>query len=168
METKLNFSSQFGTSTKRLFVAAAVALALLSQPMQAQVPGLDIRLGVQTAEPTNNLGNAFDYGYGLYGRVGVPAGPLSLMGAVTWTRFIPKSSIFNERDFVTAQFGPHVTVLPGLDLGLEGAYFTEVERFGFVPVVSIGVINFEATLSYSTTFDGPRTSWFALGVGLKF
>jgi hypothetical protein len=145
-----------------------VALALHSQPVQAQVPGLDVRVGAQTVEPTNNLGNVFDYGFGLYARVGVPTGPISLMGAATWTRFKPKSNLFNDRDIVTIQFGPHLTVIPGFDVGLEGAYFTEVEEFGFVPVVSVGIINFEATLSYSTTFEGPRTSWLALGVGLKF
>lgn len=153
--------------TKHILVAAGLMLAL-TQPLQAQVPGLDIRLGAQTAVPSTGLSNVFDYGYGVYGRVGVPFGAVSLMGSATWTRFKPKSSFFNDLDIVTVQFGPHFSMVPGLDLGLEGAYITEVEKFGFAPNVSVGIPNFEATLSYNSTFDSPRTSWFSFGVGLKF
>lgn len=153
---------------KQLAFAAGLALALITQPLQAQVPVVDIRLGAQTAAPTGELANGFDYGYGLYARVGVPFGPIALMGSATWTRFKPTAPSSNNMDIVTLQAGPHFSVIPGLDFGLEGAYFTEVEKFGFAPNVSIGIINFEATLSYNTTLDSPKTSWIALGVGLKF
>jgi hypothetical protein len=143
-------------------------LALLVQPVEAQMPGLDVRVGVQAAEPTDGFGRSFDSGLGLYARVGAPMGPISLMGAATWTRFKPQSSLQNDLDVITLQFGPHLAVVPGFDIGLEGAYFTEVEKIGIVPVLSFGIPNLEAMLSYSTTFEGPRTSWFALGVGLKF
>lgn len=148
--------------------AAALGFTLLSQPLQAQAPGLDVRIGVQAAEPTNGFGDVYDSGLGLYARIGAPVGPISLMGAATWTRFKPRSAIFNDLDILTLQFGPHLAIIPGLDVGIEGAYFSEVEKIGFVPVVSVGIPNLEATLSYSTTFEGPRTSWFALGFGFKF
>lgn len=152
---------------KRFALAAGVLLATTSS-LQAQVPGLDIRLGAQTAMPTGDLSNGFDYGYGLYTRLGVPFGPVSLMGSATWTRFKPQATAASDLDIITVQFGPHFSLVPGFDVGLEGAYMTEAEKFAFAPNVSIGIINFEATLSYTTTLNSPATSWFALGVGLKF
>jgi hypothetical protein len=167
MENQMKHSA-LSTRVVQLFSAVAIAAAILAQPLQAQAPGVDLRIGATTSAPTDRLANVFDYGYGLYARVGVPMGPISLMGAATVNRFKPKSDIFNDLDIVTMQVGPHLMVVPGFDVGIEGAYFSEVEEFGFVPVVSFGIPNLEATLSYSTTFDGPRTSWFSLGVGFKF
>lgn len=152
---------------KHLAISAGLLLAL-TQSLQAQVPGLDVRIGAQTAMPTGPLANGFDYGYGLYGRVGIPLGMVSLMGSVTWTRFKPSASSSADFDIMTLQVGPHFQVIPGLDLGVEGAYFTEVEKFGLAPNLSVGIPNLEATLSYNTTFDSPRTSWLALGIGMKF
>ncbi len=154
--------------TKPLALFAGLALALLAQPLQAQAPLIDVRIGAQTAAPTGDLASVYEYGFGAYARVGVPVGPISLMGSVTWTRFKPDSPSLNDLDIATLQLGPHFAVARGLDFGLEGAYFTEVEKFGLAPNVSIGLSNLEATLSYNTTLDGPRTSWIALGIGLKF
>ncbi len=169
MEIKTSHSTTLSTRVAQVLSAAVLSAALLSAPLQAQMPGLDVRIGAQTTAPSGGLANAFEYGYGLYARVGAPMGPISLMGAATWTRFKPKSeTLNNDLDIMTLQFGPHLMAAPGFDIGIEGAYFTEVEEFGFVPVVSFGIPNLEATLSYTTTFAGPRTSWFALGVGFKF
>jgi hypothetical protein len=170
MENQTRTSAKLDTRATHIFAAAALAFALLAQPLQAQMPGLDVRIGVQTAEPTNGLGNGFENGFGLYARVGGPlgVGPLSLMGAATWTRFAPKSGILSDLDIITMQFGPHLTVVPGFDVGLEAAYITEADKLGLVPVVSFGIPNLEATLSYTSTFSGPQYSWFALGVGFKF
>lgn len=170
MENQRITSAKLGTRATQLLAAAALGFALLAKPVQAQVPGIDFRVGVQTVEPTNGLGNGFDNGFGLYARVGMPAGsgPLSLMGAATWTRFNPKSNIINDLDIITLQFGPHLTLIPGFDVGLEGAFITEADALGLVPVMSFGIPNLEATLSYTSTLSGPQYSWFALGVGFKF
>jgi hypothetical protein len=154
--------------SKHVLGGIAVALALLAHPVQAQMADLTFRVGAQTTEPTGNLGNAFDYGYGLYARAGTEPTPWSLMGAVTWTRFKGASNAIADVDFITAQFGPHFEFREGFDFGVELAYFTEAEEIGFVPVLSIGLVNIEATLSYNTTFQNPQASWIGLGIGLKF
>jgi hypothetical protein len=152
---------------KRIAFAAGLLLATTTS-LQAQAPLLDVRIGAQTAAPTGSLDNGFDYGYGLYARAGAPFGPVKLMGALTWTRFKHESPAFNDLDLITVQFGPHLMLVPGVELGLEGAYISEVEKLGFSPSFAIGIPNFEVVLSYTTTLSGPTTSWLALGVGLKF
>lgn len=172
MENHVSSSAKLGTRAAHVLSAAAIAFALLAQPVHAQVsaPGMDIRIGVQTAEPTAGLGNGYDNGFGLYTRIGAPVGvgALSLMGAATWTRFSPKSSIFDDLDVITLQFGPHLMMIPGLDVGLEAAYITEADKLGLVPVISFGIPNLEGTLSYTSSLSGPQYSWFALGIGFKF
>lgn len=172
MENISNNSAKLATRAASVLSAAAIAFALVAQPLQAQVPvpGMDIRIGAQTAEPTNGLGNSYDNGFGLYTRIGAPVGvgSLSLMGAATWTRFSPKSSLFDDLDIITVQFGPHLMMVPGLDVGLEAAYITEADKLGLVPVISFGIPNLEGTLSYTSSLSGPQYSWFALGVGFKF
>lgn len=171
METKRTNLFSIRRATQAV-AATATALLLLAQPLQAQMPlpGMDIRIGVQTAEPTNNLGSSFDNGFGLYARIGAPVGvgPLSLMGAATWTRFSPKTSVQDDLDIITLQFGPHFSMIPGVDFGLEGAYITDADKLGLVPVISFGIPNLEGTLSYTSTLSGPQYSWFALGIGFKF
>lgn len=168
MEINKKHSVSLASRATQVLSAAAIAILAFAQPLQAQLPGPDIRVGIHTAEPTNGFGNGYDNGFGLYARIGAPMGPISLMGAATWTRFSPESSLFRDLDIITLQFGPHLMLIPGLDVGIEGAYFTEVEDFGFVPVISFGIPNLEANLAYNTTFDGPKTSWFSLGIGFKF
>jgi hypothetical protein len=171
METKSTNVLSIRRATQAV-AATATALLLLVQPLQAQMPasGMDIRIGVQTAEPTNGLGNGYDNGFGLYTRIGAPVGVgrLSLMGAATWTRFEPKSSLIDDLDIITLQFGPHLMMIPGLDVGLEAAYITDADKVGLVPVISFGIPNLEGTLSYTSTLSGPQYSWFALGIGFKF
>jgi len=79
-----------------------------------------------------------------------------------------ENSAFDDLDLITVQFGPHLLLVPGVELGLEGAYISEVEKLGFSPSIAVGIPNFEVTLSYTTTLSGQTTSWLALGVGLKF
>lgn len=172
MENQMKYSRTLVLRATKAVSATVAALLLLAQPLQAQMQGqgMDIRVGAQTAEPTNNLGRGYDNGFGLYTRIGAPmgVGNLSLMGAASWTRFSPKSSLFSDLDVITLQFGPHLRLIEGLDVGLEGAYITEADRMGLVPVVSFGIPNLEATLAYTSTLSGNQFSWFSLGIGFKF
>lgn len=54
MGNQTRTSAKLDTRATHILAAAALAFALLAQPLQAQMPGMDIRIGVQTAEPTNN------------------------------------------------------------------------------------------------------------------
>lgn len=170
MENKTINSAKLGTRATQILSAAAIAFALLAQPAQAQTATGGIRIGAHTAEPTNGLGDGYKNGFGLYTRFGAPVGvgPVSLMGAATWTRFSPRSSLFNDLDVITLQFGPHLTLVPGFDIGLEGAYITEADGVGVVPVISFGIPNLEGTISYTSTLSGRQYSWFSLGIGIKF
>lgn len=170
MENNQKHSTSRLSRATQVVSATAIAILLLAQPLQAQVPGVDIRVGAHTAEPTSGLGNGYKNGFGLYTRIGAPVGvgPMSVMGAATWTRFSPKSNLFKDLDVITLQFGPHLLLAPGFDVGLEGAYITEADRVGLVPVVSFGIPNLEGTLSYTSTLSGQQFSWFSLGIGFKF
>lgn len=149
-------------------VCAAALLLAAAAPLQAQVPVLDIRLGAHAVVPSGDLADTYDGGFGAYGRIGVPLGVVKLMGSATWNRFAAINSAVDDQDVFTLQAGPHFSLLPLLDLGLEAAYFSESEKFGLSPSISIGFLKFEATASYNTTLDSPSTSWMTLGVGIRF
>lgn len=151
---------------RTLALAAALTLAAAA-PLAAQVPVLDIRAGAQLAMPTGDLKNGFESGYGVYGRVGVPMAAFKMMGAVTWTQF-SASGVGADTDFFTIQAGPHVSLVPLADIGLEVAYITEGEEFGISPSVSIGFSKLELTASYTTTFKSPASNWLTVGLGVRF
>lgn len=151
---------------RRMLIASGL-LAALSAPLQAQIPLLDIRIGGHMAAPSGDFADAYESGFGAYGRVGVPLGLLKLMGSATYTSFGGKGA--NEDvDIFTLQAGPHFSPIPLLDLGLEGAWFSESEEFGIAPNISVGFLSFEATASYYTTFKDPKANWIAIGVGFRF
>ena len=154
---------------KRLLTTAgAVALLGSAAPLQAQVPLLDIRMGAHAAMPTGDLGDAFDAGFGAYGRVGAPVGPIKLMGSLTWNRLKSANPLVDDTDIITVQAGPHFSLMPMLDLGVEAAYFSEIEEFGLAPNLTIALLKFEVTASYNTTFDSPQANWMSLGAGIRF
>ena len=146
-------------------LVAALTLAVAA-PLEAQLP-LDVRVGVQGAMPTGNFKDAYDNGYGLYGRVGIPVAAFKLMGAATWTRF-NAAGAGDDTDVITIQAGPHVSLVPLADVGLELAYITDAEEFGFSPSVNIGFSKLEMTASYTTTFANPATNWLSVGLGIRF
>lgn len=152
---------------KRLLVAVGVLVAAAA-PLHAQVPVLDVRLGGHTAMPTADFANGYESGFGLYGRIGIPLGVAKLMGGATWNRFAPKAAGADDLDIFTVQAGPHFFLVPLVDVGLEAAYISEVEKFGLSPSVSVGFMKAEITAAYYTTMDNPATSWLTLGVGLRF
>ena len=151
---------------RALALSAALTFAAAA-PLAAQVPVLDIRAGVQAAMPTGDMKNGFDSGYGFYGRVGIPLATFKMMGAVTWNRFTA-SGLGADTDFLTIQAGPHVSLVPLADIGLEVAYITEAEEFGISPSVNIGFSKLELTASYTTTFASPSSSWLTVGLGIRF
>lgn len=153
---------------KRLLAAAVLIVAAAPQKSQAQVPVIDIRLGAHTAMPTADFANTYESGFGVYGRVGIPLGVVKLMGGATWNRFAPKAAADDDLDIFTVQAGPHFFLVPLVDLGLEAAYISEIEKFGLSPSVSVGFMKAEVTAAYYTTFNSPATSWLTLGVGLRF
>lgn len=152
----------------RPLVFAAAASLCLASAAKAQVPVLDVRLGAHAAMPTGDLGDGFDTGFGLYGRIGAPMGPMKLMGTLTWNRFGAKSDLVDDLNVITAQAGPHFSMTPLLDFGFEAAYFSEFEEFGISPNISLSLLKFELTASYNTTFESPQANWITLGGGLRF
>lgn len=151
---------------KVLLTAGLVAIA--SAPLQAQVPVLDIRIGAHGVLPTGDTKDAFDAGLGAYVRAGVPLLAFKLMGSATYNQFKSVNPLVDDQNEITLQVGPHFSPIPLLDIGIEGAYFMEAEEFGLSPNISIGLLMFEATASYNTTFGNPKASWLTLGVGIRF
>lgn len=152
---------------RRLLLSAGL-LALAAAPLQAQVPVLDFRIGAHAAMPTGDFANAYDAGFGAYVRAGVPLMVFKLMGSATYTQFKAANPLIEDESEITLQIGPHFSPIPLLDLGLEGAYFTNAEDFGLAPNVSVGFLMLEATAAYNMTFKDPKLSYFTLGVGFRF
>ena len=149
---------------------------LLAVPAAAQIPVLDIRLGAQAALPTGDLADAYDTGFGAYARLGAPIGPVKLMGSLTWTRLRGKNVTLPiigtvgipDQDVVSVQVGPHFSAAL-LDIGVEGAYFSEFDKFGFAPNVSLGLMSMELTASYNIVFSDPsKATWLSVGAGFRF
>lgn len=151
----------------RRLMLAALATAAVAAPAAAQVPLLDVRIGAHAAIPTGDLGDAYDAGVGAYGRIGLPVGPVKLMGSVTWNRLKAASPLIDDVDFITVTGGPHFGMMM-FDVGIEGGYFGEFEEFGLSPNVSLKLLKLDVTASYNTTLKDPRGSWMTLGVGLRF
>ncbi len=149
-------------------LAVAGLTAALAAPLHAQIPLLDIRLGAQAVSPTGDLADTYDAGFGAYGRVGVPLGLVKVMGSVTWNRFAAASPLVEDQDEITIQVGPHFSLLPMMDLGLELVQFTDASETGFSPNISVGLLNFEVTAAYHTTFKSPQANWISIGAGIRF
>lgn len=152
----------------RRVLGCTALVAGLAAPLQAQMPLLDIRAGAHAALPTGDFADRYDGGVGAYARIGVPLGLVKLMGSATYTQFKAASPLVEDTNIWTIQAGPHFSLMPLLDLGLEAAYFGEAEEIGFAPNVSIGLLMLDFTASYSTTFGDPQSNWITLGVGLRF
>ena len=161
---------------RRLVLAAGLSL-LLAAPAAAQVPLADIRVGVTGALPTGDLGDAFSSGFGAYARVGVPLGVAKIMGTATFTRLngkdvtVPGVGTFGVEDenIIGLTVGPHFSPAPLFDIGVEGGYFTNIDKLGIVPSVSLGLVKFDLMASYTVVFaDNSNSTWISLGAGLRF
>ena len=146
-------------------------LALVTVPAAAQLPSLavlDVRVGAHAAMPTSDLGDAYDTGFGVYGRVGAPIGPVKVMATLTWSRLRGiAASGTTDLDVITVQAGPHFS-LATLDVGVEAGYFSQFQQIGVAPNLSIELLGFDLTASYHKTFSDPKGSWITLGAGYRF
>jgi hypothetical protein len=143
-------------------------VALVAPAATAQLPLLDVRLGAHAVLPTGDLGDAYDTGFGVYGRVGAPVGPLKLMASASWNRLKGISvASTSDLDVVTVTVGPHFGMAM-LDIGIEGGYFSQFDKFGAAPNVSLKLLRYELTASYNATFQDPKGSWITVGAGLRF
>jgi hypothetical protein len=157
-------------------VAIVLGLStLLAAPAAAQLPLLDVRFGAQAVLPQGDLADLYKGGFGAYGRLGVPLGPIKLMGTATWTRFPGKTVDvlgtpvgIADLDVIGFSAGPHFSPAPLFDLGLEVGYFSEFEKIGFVPSVSVGLLSFDLMASYTIVNSDPKANWAGLGIGLRF
>ncbi len=156
---------------RRLAMALGLA-ALVAAPAAAQLPLLDIRIGAQAIAPTGDLSDFYKAGFGAYGRLGVPAGPIKIMATVTWQRLpgaeVGGIGVIDDVDFMGFTVGPHFSPAPLLDLGLEVGQFTEFDKIGFVPSVSVGLIKFDLMGSYTIINTDPKSNYFSVGLGLRF
>lgn len=149
-------------------IATSLATALMATPLAAQLPVLDLRVGAHAVVPTADLGDFYDPGFGVYGRVGMPVGPVQLVASATWSRLGGiATAATTDLDIVSGQVGPHFTVAM-FDLGAEVAYFSQFQEIGLAPNVSLRLGRFDLTASYNTTFKEPTGSWLTVGAGLRF
>lgn len=158
---------------RRLALALGLS-TLLAAPAAAQVPVLDIRIGAQAVLPQGDLADVYKGGFGAYGRVGLPLGMFKLMGTATFTR-LPGKTVdvlgvpvgIKDQDVLGLTAGPHLS-LPLVDAGVEFGYFSNFEKFGIVPSVSVGLLKFDVMASYTIVNAEPKANWAALGLGFRF
>ncbi|MFN0099670.1 MAG: hypothetical protein ACKVS7_13415 [Gemmatimonadaceae bacterium] len=161
---------------RRLVLAAGLTM-LLAAPAAAQMPLADIRVGVTGALPTGDLADAFSSGFGAYARVGVPVGVAKIMGTATFTRLngkdvtVPGVGTFgvDDENVIGLTVGPHFSPAPLFDFGIEGGYFTNIDKLGLVPSVSLGLAKFDLMASYTVVFsEDVNSTWISIGAGLRF
>lgn len=154
---------------RRLSLALGLATALAA-PAAAQVPLIDVRVGAHAIMPTGDFSEGYKPGYGAYGRVGMPLGMMKLMATATYNMFPGKTIgilTVEDQTVLGLSVGPHLS-LPLIDAGLEVAYFSNFEKVGFVPSVSLGLGKLDLMASYTMVNDDPKAYWFSLGLGLRF
>lgn len=158
----------------RRFALALGLATVLAAPAAAQIPVLDIRVGAQAVMPTGDLADLYKGGYGAYGRVGIPLGMIKLMGTATYT-MLPGKTVdilgtpvgLDDESVLGLAVGPHLS-LPLVDAGLEFGWFSNFEKMGIVPSVSIGLGKLDIMGSYTIVNSDPKANWFGLGIGLRF
>lgn len=155
---------------RRLSFVVGLATALAA-PAAAQVPLVDVRVGAHAIMPTGDFSDGYKPGFGAYGRVGMPLGVVKLMATATYNMFPGKTvGVFSVDDetVLGLSVGPHLS-LPLVDAGLEVGWFSNFEKVGFIPSVSLGLGRFDVMASYTTVNAEPnKANWFSLGLGLRF
>ncbi len=129
-------------------------------PLGAQLPGIGLSAGIQTADPQGDFGAAADQGYGGY--VGLHLGAV-VVGAEARGEFI-RFGGDHGRTVFGARVGPRLGSGP-LQFGFDIGRYSEIDRTGYTPNVSIGLGPLEASAGM-TFFSGGR--WLSLSGGLRF
>lgn len=151
----------------RRLMATVGLMTIVSAPLQAQIPLLDIRLGAQAALPQGRLADGVDTGIGAYARVGVPLLIFKAMASAQYTRFKSANPLFEDANVLLIGAGPHFSPLPLLDVGIEAAYNNDSKDWSWNPNVSIGFLMLDATAGYVKPMGG-GDGWATLGVGIRF
>jgi hypothetical protein len=145
------------------FGIGLLALTLFTMPAPAQLPGLGLGAGVRYASPSGDFGDAVDPGYGGYVKVEIGALMLGAAAEANLTRFGGEGN-GESATVLGIQAGPRLGM--GLfKVGLDLGWYSEVEKTGYTPNVSLGLGPLEAGAG-ATFFSGGR--WFFLRAGLRF
>jgi hypothetical protein len=143
-------------------VLLLVTLALLPvATLRAQLPGLSFSVGGQYAQPGGDFGDATDTGYGAYAKLELG---LLVVGGAARVEVLRFSGDGFEDTVFGARLGPRIG-MGLLKLGLDIGRYTELDRTGYTPNVSVALGPLEAEGSM-TFFDGG--SWLGLAVGYRF
>lgn len=147
-----------GLLVSLLMCASLIAPTILN----AQLPGVGFGLsaGGQVKTPSGNFGDATDTGYGAYLSARLNAVVIGAAATVDVTRFGgPQSTtVFGAR------VGPRLGVGP-IKFGFDIGRYTELDRTGYTPNLSLALGPLEAGAGY-TFFSGGR--WLSFSGGLRF
>lgn len=140
-----------------------LALVLITAPAAAQLPGLSLSAGARYASPSGDFGEVLKPGYGGYIKAEVGALMLGAAAEANLTRFSGEDG-FESVTVLGIQAGPRLGM--GLfKVGLDLGWYSEVEKTGYTPNVSVGLGPLEAGAG-ATFFSGGR--WIYLRAGLRF
>jgi hypothetical protein len=138
-------------------------LVVLAAPLSAQLPGLSKSVGIRVATPSGDFGDVAEDGFGGYLKLEVGALMLGAAAEVNMTRFGGEEGLESSTVF-GIQAGPRLGM--GLfKIGLDLGWYTEIEKTGYSPNVSLGFGPLEAGAG-ATFFDGGR--WLYIRGGLRF
>jgi hypothetical protein len=129
-------------------------------PAAAQLPGVGLSAGVQFARPLGGFDAAANTGYGAYAAVRISAVVIGAEGRVEAIRF----SGDDPMTVLGARVGPRIGAGP-IKFGFDIGRYSEIDRTGYTPNLSVGLGPLEATAGM-TFFSGGR--WLALSGGLRF
>ena len=146
-----------------MFTFGLLALGLVAAPATAQLPGLSKSIGVRFASPSGDFGGALEPGYGGYFKVEVGALMLGAAAEANVTRFGGEDGAGGST-VLGVQAGPRLGM--GLfKVGLDLGWYSEVDKTGYTPNVSLGLGPLEAGAG-ATFFSGGR--WVYVRAGIRF
>lgn len=150
----------------RLACTAASALLFGLAPLAetpAQLPGLGLGAGLRYASPGGDFGDALDPGYGGYVKAELGAVLIGVAAEANLTRFGGEGTA-DDVTVLGIQVGPRLglgLIKAGLDIG----WYSEIEKTGYTPNLSVGLGPLEGGAGI-TFFDGGR--WVFLRAGVRF
>jgi hypothetical protein len=142
---------------------ALTVIALAPTAVPAQLPGLGLGAGVRYAAPSGDFGDLLDPGYGGYLKAEIGAVLVGVAAEANLTRFAGEGGA-DDVTVLGVQVGPRLSLglfKAGLDIG----WYSEVEKSGYTPSLSLGLGPLEGGAGI-TFFDGGR--WLFLRAGVRF